>query len=396
MDTKSGFIDLQSILREAVGFLLTVWLLFVGVGFLSAGEAKPSWQVDWGRTVEAAKREGQVAIYGSGGPQIIVGSGAFQRAYPEIKVITVTPGRGEEAVLRLLAERRAGKYYGDLVIGGSSTPLFLYRAKALDPIKPALILPEILDESKWWGGRHRYIEPEGEYIFMYIGHPQLGNISYNTKLVNPKEFSSLWDFLNPKWRGKIEARDMRAGGTGQQNMKFFYYHPELGPKYIKSLFAEMDVTLFRDTRQSIDWLGTGRFAICFFCYPNELARAQSQGLPVDEFGTMKEGAALTSHSGTMGLVNRAPHPNAAKVFINWLLSRDGQLNLQRVYSEGRRGASNSLRIDIPKDMVPPEERLKEGVKYLEVETPDRMSMEPVVKVFEEALAEADVRRKVGR
>ena len=77
-------------------------------------------------------------------------------------------------------------------------------------------------------------------------------------------------------------------------MKFFYYNPELGPTFIRRLFSEMDITLFRDTRQSIDWLATGRFSLCFFCYPDEIAQAQKQGLPVDEFGYMKEGAALTS------------------------------------------------------------------------------------------------------
>jgi iron(III) transport system substrate-binding protein len=262
----------------------------------------------------------------------------------------------------------------------------MYQVKNLDPIKPLLILPEVLDESKWWSGRHRYIEPEGEYIFMYLGHPQRGSVSFNTKLVNPKEFASFWDFLSPKWKGKIEVRDFRIGGSGQQNMKFFYYNPELGPKFIRRLFSEMDVTLFRDDRQGVDWLATGRFALCFFCYGTDVLQAQKQGLPVDEFGYMKEGAALTSQSGTLSLVNKAPHPNAAKVFINWLLSREGQVTAQRVQT-------NSLRIDIPKDTVPPLERLMEGVKYVDVETPERMSMEPMITVFEEALADAKKKGK---
>jgi ABC-type Fe3+ transport system substrate-binding protein len=107
---------------------------------------------------------------------------------------------------------------------------------------------------------------------------------------------------------------------------------------------------------------------------------------------MKEGAGLTSHSGQIGLINKAAHPNAAKVFINWLLSREGQLTLQRVYAEGRRGASNSRRTDITKDIVPPEDRLIEGVKYLDVETPERREMEPVIKIFEHALAQAEKKR----
>jgi len=316
--------------------------------------AKPNWQVEWEKTVKAAKKEGEVRVYSNRSGSVIVSSGVFQKTFPGIKVVSVAPGRGAQAVQRLMAERRAGKYLGDVIIGGSSTPRLMYQAKGLDPIKPTLILPEVIDVSKWWEGTHRYIEPEREYIFMYLGHPQRGSISYNTNLVNPKEFKSLWDFINPKWKGKIVVRDFRIGGSGQQNMKFFYYHPALGPKFIRRFFSEMDVTLFRNIRLAVDWLATGRYAMCFFCRGTEVVKAQRQGLPVAEFGFMKEGAALTSHSGTVSLVNKAPHPNAAKVFINWLLSRNRQLTVQKI------SATNSLRVDIPKDMVASLGRIREG------------------------------------
>lgn len=360
---------------------------FLWEGAMNAGEGRPAWRAEWETTIEAAKKEGQVAVYGTDPLLLITDSGVFQKAYPGIKVVTVAPGTGNQAMQRLLAERRAGKYLADLVIGGSSTPMMLYQARALDPIRPTLILPEVLEESKWWRGKHRYNDPEERYVFQYIGHPQIGNISFNTQLVEPKDFKSFWDLVSPKWKGRIEIRDFRAGGAGNSNMKFFYYNPEIGPKFIRHLFGEMDVTLFRDTRQSVDWLGTGRFSLCFFCYPQELARARKQGLPVAEFeGLMKEGAALVSHSGSVSLVNRAPHPNAAKVFVNWLLSREGQLTMQRVYVEGRLGASNSLRVDIPKDMVPLHEQLREGVSYIDVETRERSDVGPIIKLVDEILA----------
>jgi ABC-type Fe3+ transport system substrate-binding protein len=53
---------------------------------------------------------------------------------------------------------------------------------------------------------------------------------------------------------------------------------------------------------------------------------------------------LVSQYGTLGIVNKAPHPNAAKVFINWFLSRDGQIALQSVMVKTGEGASDSLRI----------------------------------------------------
>lgn len=353
---------------------------------VAAGQPPEGWQAEWERTVEAAKREARVHLYISPQSSIHLEAGVFQKRFPEIKVVTVT-GSGSALVPRILAERRANKYFADVAMAGAQSINDFYRAKALDPIRDAMILPEVADESKWWRGKHRYTDRERKYAFMFIGHPQAGGFYYNRGLVKPEEFRSFWDFINPKWKGKIEARDIRAPGpgTGTANMRVFYYNPKLGPEYIRRLFSEMDIAFFRDRRQGVDWLATGKFPICFFCTRSDVGRAKLQGLPVEEFGAMKEGVGLTSSSGNIGLLNRAPHPNAAKVFVNWFLSREGQLTLQTEYAKHKVTASNSLRIDIPKDMLPPDERLEEGVEYIDVDTPERMSMEPILKVYNEAL-----------
>ena len=97
----------------------------------------------------------------------------------------------------------------------------------------------------------------------------------------------------------------------------------------------MEVTLFRDFRQGPDWLATGKYAICFFCDVDIL---KQQGLPVDTFGprVFKEGGGLVQQFGTVALLNRAPHPNAAKVFINWLLSRKGQIARAKTHRARRK------------------------------------------------------------
>jgi len=366
--------------------LWIVVVLWVPVGAARGAEA---WQAEWDKTVKAAKEEGKVIVYAfAGGPELPIEAGVFQKRFPEIKVVTVSG----DPVPRVLAERRAGKYVADVVIGGSSTTWDLYLVKALDSLKDAMILPEVLDESKWWQGRHRWSDAERKYSFMFLGNPQRGGIAYNTTLINPKEFQSFWDFVQPKWKGKIEARDIRASGPGSPNVRIFYHTPGLGPEFIKRLFGEMEITFFRDRRQAVDWLANGKFAICFFCSSTDIGRAKRQGLPVNEFGEMKEGVGLTSSGGNVGLANRAPHPNAAKIFANWLLSREGQLTVQTSYAKAG-NTVNSLRVDIPKETIPPIDRLREGVNYIEGETPERMSMEPVLKIFNEALAEAERRKR---
>lgn len=363
---------------------LVLAIVFCGaVSVALAAQAKPAWQAEWEKVVEAAKKEGQLSIYISGYEEVLPD---FQKEYPEIKVAPIT-GRGSQIGQRLLAERRADKFLADVVsAGGVTTYQQLFPAKVFDPIKPALLLPEINDVTKWYQGRHHFADPENQYIFSYVGTATYGSVNYNTKLVDVKDFKSYWDLLNPKWKGKIISRDVRVPGPGSGNARLFYYLPDVGPSFIKKLYGEMDVTLFRDYRQGSDWLAVGKAAICFFC---EVDVSKQQGLPVDTFGpgVFKEGAGLVQQFGTLGLVNRAPHPNAAKVYINWLLSRKGQIALQKNMLKTE-NPTDSLRIDIPKDDVPVLQRRVDGVKYLDTSRPEWQEMKPILDVMNEALKAA--------
>jgi ABC-type Fe3+ transport system substrate-binding protein len=84
----------------------------------------------------------------------------------------------------------------------------------------------VLDPSKWWLGRHLRRRPRKAHL-SYAGAP-LHYFHYNTKLVNPQEFKSYWDFLNPKWKGKIVIAEPLTGGT-QEPLQFLYNNREIGP-----------------------------------------------------------------------------------------------------------------------------------------------------------------------
>jgi len=364
-------------------FIRVVAAVLLFVNTCGAGESKPGWQREWEKTLGAAKKEGKVAIYISGYEEVLPD---FQKEYPEI-IVTAVSGRGSQIGQRLIAERRGEKFLADVVSsGGVTTYQQLHVAKVFDPIKPALLLPEITDTSKWYQGMHHYADPEKQYIFSYVGSATYGSVSYNTKLIDAKDFKSYWDLLNSKWKGKIISRDIRVPGPGSGNARLFYYLPDVGPSFIRKLYGEMDVTLFRDYRQGTDWLAVGKAAICFFC---EVDVSKQQGLPVDTFGpgVFKEGAGLVQQFGTLALVNRAPHPNAAKVFINWLLSRKGQMALQKKMLNTENPA-DSLRIDIPKDDVPYLNRRLDGIKYLDTSRPEWQEMKPILDVMNEALKAA--------
>jgi len=353
-----------------------------------AGEVRASWQDEWEKTVKAAEQEGQIVFYSLGEVGDVFINSGFQKRFPKIK-ISVVSARGTEHVPRIMAERRAGKFLADAGDLGNTSPYTLYQSKVLDPITSAFLLPEVKDESKWWQGRQHFIDPEGKYILVYVGAP-LYLVGYNTNLVNPGEFKSYWDLLNPKWKGKIVAFDPHAGGFSATRDRFFYHNPELGAQFLQRLFSEMDLTLYRRFPKGEDWLATGKFALCL-CRHQSISEAKSQGLPVDliEPSVFKEGVGVETRAKTLVLMNKAPHPNAAKVFINWFLSREGQIDFQK--TSGKivdAGAEGSLRIDISKEEIPPRNQLNPGVKYVPQWNPDFFDMKPITKLINEAQAEA--------
>ena len=361
--------------------LLLALALFFTPASAGGAAAKPAWQDQWEKTIHEAEKEGGVTFYTNSGYGFV---NDFQKRFPKIKV-SVVEARAGELISRIMTERRAGKYVTDLAKLGNTSSYTLYQAKALQPLSSNFLLPDVKDESKWWQGRHHYADPDGKYIFVPFASVYIQLVSHNTDLVKASEFKSYWDFLNPRWKGKILLIDPRGAGA-REGARLVYYHPDLGPKFLTRLIGEMDVTLSRDYRQAVDWLAQGKFPILFFCSSREVLEAKEKGLPVNILNpsNMKESGGLDAAASTFVLMDKAPHPNAAKVFINWFLSREGQRIAQK--SDDK---YDSLRIDVPKDDVLPLHRRVDGVKYLQLWTPEWMDMKPVTKLVDEALSGAN-------
>jgi iron(III) transport system substrate-binding protein len=339
------------------------------------------WEKEWNAAIAAAKKDGKLVFHSGNSVEPIFNE--FQKKFPEIKITRMLTHGGSAAHERLIAERRAGVYVADIVHLGAGSGSLLASAGALDPLETYLILPEVLDQSKWFEGRHYFADKDGKYLFRYASNPGV-DISYNTKLVNPDNIKSYWDLLDPKWKGKIATFDPRVRGS--RLFAYFYYNPELGPRYLRRLFGEMELTASRDRRQITDWLAQGKFAMALRTAPeaSTLDDAKAHGLPVNWFnpGHFKEAVAISGGPAHVAVVNRAPHPNAAKVFINWFLSREGQLVAQNIAA--KQGDSiDSLRIDIAKDMIPPGFRRDEKTKFFDMDAPEYASDDPVIKLINE-------------
>ena len=322
-------------------FIAIVASLFAPDFALHAAQPRPDWKPEWETTQRAAQKEGRLVVYGPPGvDQQKLYTEIFQQTFPKIKV-NYTPGRMSEIMSRIMAEQRAGMRQADLVLGGTDSLLGTLKEKGfLQPIRPVLVLPEILDTAAWFKGKLWFADKEDKFIPMWRAVPYTA-ACVNTNLVKPNELKSYWDLLQPKWKGKIVSQDLRVGSARNQ-MYTLYARKDLGPEYLKRLYSEMDVTLSRNLPQIADWVAGGKFAIAIGGVDcDDLA---AKGLPVVPIH-LEGVAAVGAGTDPASWLASSPNTNAAKVFLNWILSRDGQTQFQKLTRE------NSLRVDIPKEGI---------------------------------------------
>jgi ABC-type Fe3+ transport system substrate-binding protein len=183
-------------------------------------------------------------------------------------------------------------------------------------------------------------------------------MAYNPNLLSPSEITSYQDLLQPRWRGKISMRDPRTAGAGQGVAKFMYMTPSLGPEYLKQLFA-VGVVLSKDDRQVLDWIVRGDYLITLGQHDTTVVEMINKGLPLRQLSAddLAEGSFTTAGTGTLSVFTRPPHPNAVKVYLDWLLSREGQIAWSKALGYPSR------RRDVPTDHLDPATLPRPGVQY---------------------------------
>jgi len=301
---------------------------------------KTGWQAEWDKLIQAANKEGEVVIFAQAEPvtrnNLIEG---FNKTFPGIKVEYTGMG-GSAIAARITAERRAGLYTVDLDIHGTTTALAQLRSFAI-PIKPLLILPEVKDPKYWWGNKLDFSD-EAEEINLVMVISINPGVGINTDLVNPQEFTSWWDMTKPKWKGKIIAHDPRYAGVGLASATFWYLHPELGIDFIKAFAANQPV-LSQDRRLIVESVARGKYAIALGPADAFLDEFVDLGMPIRMTNMLKEGTFESAGWASLVAMDKAPHPNARTVFLNWLLGKEGQTILSKSAGYASR------RLDVPTD-----------------------------------------------
>ena len=323
-------------------------------------QTKRPWQAEWEWVLKAAREEGRVVVLGPPGNDVRRAlTEPFEKSFPGIKA-EYMGATGSKMAPRLLSERRAGHYLADVHVGnpGTTTTTLLPNG-VLDTIRPALILPEVTDTSKWWRGQLNFADRDEKYSLVFSTNV-MTHVAVNPQNVKKGELRSYSDLLNPKYKGKIAMYDPMILGPGSGTLTFFYAHPDLGKDFLRKLFTQQGVILSRDNRQLLEWLARGNYFVAIA--PSELHATEltSKGLPIElvHAEQFKEGGLLNAGFGSVSLIDRPPHPNAAAVYINWLLSREGQMEWVKA------SGYPSRRLDVPRSQFDPGVLPKEGVPYL--------------------------------
>jgi iron(III) transport system substrate-binding protein len=324
----------------------TVVMIEVVIVMTLFGFNSSSVGADWEDTLAAAKKEAKVSVLTDVTATLRDAlTLEFQKKYGISVELFGSSGR--EVAPRVGAERKAGQFLWDIYIHGSTTALeAMIPMGAFDPLEPALIPPDVKDPKTWRGGAMEFLDPNKMVLVMTPFHR--GTIFYNPKLVNAKEFKSHKDLLDPKWKGKMVLDDPRRAGPGFATFTFFYLHPELGADFIRAL-GKQQMTILRDYAQEVDAVGQGRYPVLIGAADFVAINRAKQGVPIAivDARQLKEGTDLSPTNGNLALFNRAPNPNAAKIYINWLLSKEGQTIFARA------NGYVSARLDVPTDHTEP-------------------------------------------
>lgn len=305
--------------------------------------------------IAAAKKEGKVVV--DGPPNNAVRKAlteGFEKRYG-IKVSYISSGRSKSGT-RVRAERSAGKYLLDIFISGADTPIQVFKKSGwLTPIHTALVDPDVTNGKNWTDGHVWYMDPEKTILRMLRSvNPEL---VINTKGVKPSEIRNWTDLLKPEFKGKLAAKDPAVSGAGASLTAYFYHN--FGEDFVRKLYKVQKPTLTRSSRQIAKWVAQGKYPIAVGANITETRKFKEKGFPLEVVFPKDAPKIVSGGYGALCLLNNPPNPNAAKLFVNWLASKEGQT----LYSKAL--VFLSLRTDVPRDWAPDFILPKEGEKYVD-------------------------------
>ena len=280
---------------------------------------------DMQKIIEGAKKEGELIIHIGPGKQFrdarLTG---FNEKYPFIKVHAINTAN-RESMPKLLRERKAGIYALDVHHGGPPNLLRVYIPNGfLAPLRDAIVDPAIMDDKIWRDGfADGFQDKDAKFVYAYDRTPGTA-MHINWDKVSKKDFTKIEDLLKPELEGKFVWHDPRSPGPGFAVAVLFYMN--FGEDFLTKLLQKQAVYT-NNRRQVAEWVVRGRYPIGLGAANDFVQIFEKQGLAKNVAQPPHSWFKLASaSSGNANIVymDKAPHPNAAKLYINWFLQREQQ------------------------------------------------------------------------
>ena len=220
--------------------------------------------------------------------------------------------------------------------------------KRLPNFTPELIAPGLYDQPYWFEDGKLWGVPM-----------EMQSLPCNYRTDKMSAPASWADLLDPKWKGKIVSWSP-GQGAGASIVPMFL-NPKVGEEWFRRWATEMNVTIVSDARQGAEWVALGRFPIGMFGLNTQAEALKDQGFPIMDYlpHPMAEGEVLWASAANLMVLDKAPNPNAAKLFVNWALSREGQSAIIKAAEK-----TDSLRVDVPNDVLEPQYRIDPKADYI--------------------------------
>src|SRR3954466_8335568 len=264
--------------------------------------------------IEAARKEGKVVWYTT----LIVNQAirplkeAFEKAYPGIELQYT---RADEAptAAKILAEAQASRVQAD-IFDGISNMVPLKRAGLVAPHgspSAGKIPADLKDQQGYWIS-----------ILLYVFSPGI-----NTTLVSKEQAPKTYqDLLDPRWRGKMAWNPGSiAGALGFVGATLMSMGEARGMDYLKALSAQRIVNIEASSRAILDQVIAGEYPLGLMMFNHHTVISAQKGAPSDWIAMEPVPVALDA----VGILKDAPHPNAARLLVDFLTSEDGQRVLQK-------------------------------------------------------------------
>lgn len=317
---------------------------------------------EWDKVLAAARKEGTVTVYSTAAAVFKEAMGVGMSQYG-VKVETVG-GSGGELEQRISTEQRAKANSADLFTGGWTNQLNILQAGYGQTVNVAL--PALGQKGVWVVDPGKYDRTNSIYAYAITITP---SVIVNTDLVQKSEIQSWQDLLAPKWKDKIVMVDPRTG-SGPAAGALGAWLPILGEDFWRKM-ATQRIVMYMRNDQPISAVSYGEKPLSILTPTVNVVSAIKAGAPV-QIVHLKEGTTYAILS--VMFIKNAPHPNAALLLLNWMLTKDGQAAL------GRAAQYNTVRSDITEDWISIRE-MRRGA-YTQIEPPNNMDPAATKKASE--------------